>query len=225
MGGLRHRVDGVLFDLDDTLAASGPMWEAAWQEYCARAGRAWSHEDAMACMGTGNWQRDIAARCGTEAAEAEQWCTDYMITAIGDGRVGLLDGALELLSAAADRAPAGLASAAPRPFVAAAVDALGLGPYLRAIVYADEAAAGKPSPAIYLLAAERLGADPARCVAVEDSAGGILSAHAARMRVLAIPNPGYPPSTQVLALAHGQASTPVAAVKVLIGLIEPVPGC
>jgi beta-phosphoglucomutase-like phosphatase (HAD superfamily) len=55
-----------------------------------------------------------------------------------------------------------------------------------AVVSGEEVADGKPDPAVYLLAAERLGADPAACVAVEDAPHGIAAARAAGMRVVAV---------------------------------------
>ena len=61
---------------------------------------------------------------------------------------------------------------------------------------------GKPAPDVYLEAARRLGVEPARCAAVEDSASGIRSAHAAGMRVIAYPNRHYPPAGDVLALTE-----------------------
>jgi beta-phosphoglucomutase-like phosphatase (HAD superfamily) len=57
-----------------------------------------------------------------------------------------------------------------------------------AVVSGEEVADGKPDPGIYLLAAERLGADPAACVAVEDTPHGIAAARVAGMRVVAVPN-------------------------------------
>ena len=54
---------------------------------------------------------------------------------------------------------------------------------------------------MYLEAARRLGVDATRCAAIEDSANGIRAAHAARMRVVAIPNRRYPPDEEALALA------------------------
>jgi beta-phosphoglucomutase-like phosphatase (HAD superfamily) len=54
---------------------------------------------------------------------------------------------------------------------------------------------------VYLEAARRLDVPPERCAAIEDSANGIRSAHAAGMRVLAIPNRRYPPPADALALA------------------------
>jgi beta-phosphoglucomutase-like phosphatase (HAD superfamily) len=68
-------------------------------------------------------------------------------------------------------------------------------------VSSEEVEHGKPAPDVYLEAARRLGVDPTGCAAVEDSANGIRSARAAGMRVIAIPNPHYPPSDDALALA------------------------
>jgi beta-phosphoglucomutase-like phosphatase (HAD superfamily) len=60
---------------------------------------------------------------------------------------------------------------------------------------------GKPAPDVYVETARRLGVDPARCAAIEDSENGIRSAKAAALRVLAIPNPRYPPDDEALAAA------------------------
>jgi beta-phosphoglucomutase-like phosphatase (HAD superfamily) len=68
-------------------------------------------------------------------------------------------------------------------------------------VSSQEVARGKPAPDVYLEAARRLGVDPARCVAVEDSHNGIRSAKAAGMRVVAVPNPHFPPDDEALAQA------------------------
>ena len=48
-------------------------------------------------------------------------------------------------------------------------------------------------------AARRLGVEPARCAAIEDSHSGIRSANAAGLRVIAIPNPSFPPEAEALA--------------------------
>ena len=62
-------------------------------------------------------------------------------------------------------------------------------------------ARGKPAPEVYVEAARRIGVVAQRCAAVEDSHGGIRSAKAAGMRVIAIPNPSYPPDEESLAQA------------------------
>jgi beta-phosphoglucomutase-like phosphatase (HAD superfamily) len=68
-------------------------------------------------------------------------------------------------------------------------------------VSSEEVARGKPAPDVYLEAARRLGADPARAAAIEDSHNGIRSAKAAGMRVVAVPNPHFPPDDDALAEA------------------------
>ena len=65
----------------------------------------------------------------------------------------------------------------------------------------EEVARGKPAPDVYLEAARRLRVSPESCAAIEDSENGIRSAKAAGMRVLAIPNPQYPPEDEALTLA------------------------
>ena len=68
-------------------------------------------------------------------------------------------------------------------------------------VSSEEVGRGKPSPDVYLEAVRRLGVEPARAAAVEDSHNGILSAKAAGLRVVAIPNPAFPPRAEALAAA------------------------
>jgi beta-phosphoglucomutase-like phosphatase (HAD superfamily) len=68
-------------------------------------------------------------------------------------------------------------------------------------VSSEEAARGKPAPDVYLEAARRLGAAPGACAAIEDSRSGLLSARAAGMRVVAIPNRLFPPDEDTLAAA------------------------
>ena len=62
-------------------------------------------------------------------------------------------------------------------------------------------ARGKPAPDVYLEAARRLGVEPGRAAAIEDSRNGIRSARAAGMRVVAVPNAHFPPDEGSLALA------------------------
>ena len=70
------------------------------------------------------------------------------------------------------------------------------------IVAADEVGAGKPAPDVYLAAAERLGAEPASCVCLEDSGNGILAGVRAGMQVIAVPDPRFPPRPEALERAH-----------------------
>jgi len=63
-----------------------------------------------------------------------------------------------------------------------------LGERFHAIVAQGDYARGKPHPDPYLTAAERLGVDPAACLALEDSHNGVRAAHAAGMMTIMVPD-------------------------------------
>src|SRR4029079_5618762 len=94
-----------------------------------------------------------------------------------------------------------LASSSNRELIDTVLRRLGVTELFEATVSSEEVAQGKAAPDVYLEAARRLGVEPRRCVAVEDSASGIRSAHAAGMRVRAYPKRHYPPARSAQALA------------------------
>jgi HAD superfamily hydrolase (TIGR01509 family) len=112
-----------------------------------------------------------------------------------------MPGAVAAVRRLASRWPLGLASSSPRALIDVVLDRTGLAASFEATVSTEEVARGKPAPDGYLLAARRLGVDPAACAAVEDSSNGLRSADAAGMRVIAVPHPRYPPAPDALALA------------------------
>jgi HAD superfamily hydrolase (TIGR01509 family) len=113
----------------------------------------------------------------------------------------LFDGAVEAVERLAGRWPLGLASSSNRELIDLVLELSGLERFFRATVSSEEVPRGKPAPDVYVETARRLGVDPARCAAIEDSENGIRSAKAAALRVLAIPNPRYPPDDEALAAA------------------------
>ena len=74
--------------------------------------------------------------------------------------------------------------------------------YFRCIAGGNEVTHGKPDPALYLLAAARLGVAPEDCIAFEDSENGARAAQAAGVRVVIVPDL-KPPPEDVAARAHG----------------------
>jgi HAD superfamily hydrolase (TIGR01509 family) len=116
-------------------------------------------------------------------------------------RLPLLPGAINAVKQLAARWPLGVASSSNRELIDLVLELSGLDRDFRVTVSSEEVASGKPAPDVYLEAARRLGFDPERCAAIEDSENGILSAKAAGMRVLAIPNPHFPPADEALAAA------------------------
>jgi HAD superfamily hydrolase (TIGR01509 family) len=116
-------------------------------------------------------------------------------------RLPLVPGALDAVRRIGARWPLGIASSSNRPLIKLFIELTGTRELFRATVSSEEVERGKPAPDVYLEAARRLGVDPAKCVAIEDSENGIRSASAAGLRVVAIPNRVFPPSEETLSLA------------------------
>jgi HAD superfamily hydrolase (TIGR01509 family) len=116
-------------------------------------------------------------------------------------RLPLLPGAAAAVERLARRWPLALASSSNRELIDLALELGDLGRFFRATVSSEEVRRGKPAPDVYLEAARRLGVSPSDAAAIEDSRNGILSARAAGMRVVAIPNDDFPPDEEALAQA------------------------
>src|SRR4029079_11989897 len=129
----------------------------------------------------------------------------------------LVDGAVAAVKRLAAGYPLGLASSSNRPLIDVVLDVAGVASLFAATVSSEEVARGKPAPDVYLEAARRLGVDPTRCAAVEDSHGGIRSASAAGIRVIALPTPTYPPDEESLAQADVVIRTLDELTPALVG--------
>lgn len=100
-----------------------------------------------------------------------------------------MPGVLDALRTVRDRGlVCGIASSSSEILIRAVVERLGIGEYIQMICSADNEAEGKPHPAVYLTAARRLGVSPEQCVAFEDSPNGVLSAKAAGMLCIVVPD-------------------------------------
>jgi HAD superfamily hydrolase (TIGR01509 family) len=133
-------------------------------------------------------------------------------------RVPLLPGAEEAVRATAERWPVALASSANRPLIDLVLELTDLAPLFRVTVSSEEVPRGKPAPDVYLEATRRLGLEPKRCAAVEDSANGIRAADAAGMHVVAIPRPDFRPADDALR----RADTVLDSLTELVPALERV---
>jgi HAD superfamily hydrolase (TIGR01509 family) len=104
-----------------------------------------------------------------------------------------IEGAVSAVQRVAERHRTALASSAHPEIIAATLAACGLDGTFDVVVSSDDVGRGKPYPDVFLEAARRLGAAPARCVVVEDSLNGILAARAAGMVAVLVPNASMPP--------------------------------
>lgn len=99
-----------------------------------------------------------------------------------------MDGALELLESLRGRFRTALASSSYRDAIDGVLAGLRIAHYFEAIVSGLDVAKVKPAPDIFLLAAGRLQVDPTECLVFEDAEKGVLAAHRAGMRCIAVPN-------------------------------------
>ena len=181
----------VLWDMDGTLLDSADYHWLAWRETLATDGFDLAHEQFIATFGQRNdtilrgWLgadlpvSEIDRIGGSKEALYRQF--------VRERGVQLLPGVdhwLARLQAAGWHQA--VASAAPRLNVEAILEALAIAPYFAAITSAEDVQRGKPDPQVFLLAAERLGVPPARCVVVEDAPAGVEGAHRGGMRAIGV---------------------------------------
>jgi HAD superfamily hydrolase (TIGR01509 family) len=197
-------IEAVVFDLDGVLLDSEQLWDAAREQLARERGGRW-HDSAqrdMMGMSSREWSRYMHDMIGL--AEPPEEINREVVQRLADlygRRLPVIPGAREAVERLAARWPLGVASSSNRELIDLVLELLGVQHLFKATVSSEEVARGKPAPDVYLEAARRLGADPARAAAVEDSQNGILAAQAAGMRVIAIPNRHFPPDEQALAEA------------------------
>jgi HAD superfamily hydrolase (TIGR01509 family) len=197
-------IDAVVFDLDGLIVDSEHVWDEVRQQLAAERGGRWHDQASRDMMGMSSpeWSRYMHDVIGLEEPPVEINAEVVRrLEAVYRERLPLIPGAVEAVERLAARWPLGLASSSNRRVIDLVLETSGLTGSFRATVSSEEVAQGKPAPDVYLEAARRLGVEPARCAAVEDSENGILSAKAAGMRTIAIPNPRYPPAEYALAAA------------------------
>jgi HAD superfamily hydrolase (TIGR01509 family) len=183
----------LLFDMDGLLVDTEGTWFAVETEMMARLGAPWGNEHQAALVGgplekSVQYMLDHAGRPDVAPAELALALLEGMVRHLRAGPVRWQPGAEGQLAQAADAGvPCALVSSSLRPVVDAVLAAIGT-EHFAVTVSGDDVAQTKPSPDPYLLAAELLGVDPVRCVALEDSETGASSALAAGCLTFVVPS-------------------------------------
>jgi HAD superfamily hydrolase (TIGR01509 family) len=196
--------DAVIFDLDGVLLDSEQRWNEVKRALVEDAGGRWSDEAPVAMMGMSSPEWAAYLRDELEVpmdVDAISRAVVGRMEASYAEALPLLPGAEQAVRALAGRWPLGLASSSNREIIDHFLELSGFGDAFRVTVSSEEVPRGKPAPDVYLETARRLGVAPERCVGIEDSSNGLRSAAAARLTVIAVPNPHYPPAEDALALA------------------------
>ncbi|TYL55939.1 HAD family phosphatase [Nocardioides sp. BGMRC 2183] len=177
--------------MDGTLVDTEPYWMASEVAIAAAHGGSWTHEDAMALVGSDLLVggRVIKQKLGLSQTPEQvvEMLLDGVVARVTES-VPWCPGARELLAELrAHDVPCALVTMSYQRFVDPILAALPAGTFAT-VVTGDQVSQGKPHPEAYLTAAERLGVRPEECVAFEDSPTGAASALASGARTIAVPN-------------------------------------
>lgn len=194
----------VVFDMDGTLTDTEAVWDEVRRALAIADGKPWPENGTQAMMGmsTQQWSAYLSEVVGLhgDAEEAAARTIAGLVERYRAGGMPVLPGAVAAVRRMATRWRLGLASSSPRVLIDAGIAQLQIGDAIEVSLSTEELnGAGKPAPDVYLEVCRRLGADPHRSVAIEDSASGIGAARAASMIVIAVPPHFHPPSSEVLA--------------------------
>lgn len=198
----------AIFDMDGTLVDSEEYWRIAEREVFGSVGIEVTDEGAAETAPmtprqvTEHWYR-VRPWTGPSLEHMEA----AVVARVAEqfrGHCRMLPGVNDVLECCERQGwRVALASNSPRMICEIVLQELGIAPRFQAVVSADDVVQGKPDPAIYLLAAERLGVRPRDCLAFEDTLTGVRAARAAGMCVVGIPSTGqsFPPTAPHLQLS------------------------
>jgi HAD superfamily hydrolase (TIGR01509 family) len=171
--------DAVLFDCDGVLVDSEPITNGVLREMLNEAGWALSAAECMAIF-IGKAVRDERARIERETGRplTEDWMRAFYARRDQRLRAELkaMDGALDAVAAVHRHVNGRIAcaSGADKAKVVMQIDMVGMQPYFGERIFSGhDMPRSKPAPDVYLAAAAHLGADPRRCLVIEDTPTGV----------------------------------------------------
>ncbi|HUX54585.1 MAG TPA: HAD family phosphatase [Williamwhitmania sp.] len=177
----------VIFDMDGVIVDSEPLHKEVERQMFTEFGMAISPEQQHRFTGTSNagmWAQlkaefKLPKELGYYVAIKEE---RYLKALAANGSVSLVPGAEELLKSLFNYGvPIALASSSSLTNIHLVLRKFNIGRYFKALASGEEVALAKPNPAVFILAAQRLGIAPQNCVVIEDSTNGVLAAKAAGM--------------------------------------------
>jgi HAD superfamily hydrolase (TIGR01509 family) len=182
----------AIFDMDGLLLDSERVIMRIWMESAQEQGLDLPRADFLQVVGYGTAESHARLSTLLGGPGSFQLVLDRArakLAALAGMAFPLKPGALALLRQLRARGvPCAVASSTRVREVRRRLAQVGVLELLQASAGGDEVARSKPDPAVYLLAAERLGVAPQRCLAFEDSEHGAAAAHAAGLAVVMVPD-------------------------------------
>src|SRR3989344_49761 len=182
----------VIFDMDGVISETQSLHAKAEQVALKTVGINLSPEEIserFSGIYDKTWFAQLFTEEGVEAdvekAIAEKW--HVMEQQIDEHGVRAVPGVLDLITPLhASKYRLGVGSASPRHFISHVMQKLALESFMASVHSAEEVARGKPEPDLFLLIANELGADPVRCVVIEDGRSGMIAARKASMKCIGL---------------------------------------
>jgi len=186
-------IKAVIFDFDGIIIESEPLWIEAEIKVFKTIGITLTPELCRQTMGLNTqdsiqYWYNINHWTGKSKFQIYKEIMEAMQILILE-QVDLKEGFLDVLQFFVDKKmPMAVASSSPLKLITTALKKFHLFEYFNIINSGENEETGKPHPALYLGAARKLGLDPVNCLAFEDSFNGAISAKAARMKLIAVPD-------------------------------------
>lgn len=181
----------VIFDMDGVIVDSARYHYLTWCRMLERRGREYSYQEFKTNFGrrTDMQVRRILGEITDDEVKAFVGQKDRLFREIVGQNATAFPGVVNLIkSLKKDGRKIAVGSSSPAETVHLILDNLGIREDFDTLVCGSEVTEGKPSPQIFLLAAERLGIAPNRCAVIEDSVVGITAAKNGQMYAVAVTN-------------------------------------
>jgi HAD superfamily hydrolase (TIGR01509 family) len=214
--------EAVIFDMDGLMIDSERVSLACWSQAAGEQALPFSDDFWLGMVGLGDRdceQRLLQHISADEVAALFARCHDLYEERTQQGlplRPGIVE-ILQLLQA--HDIPRAVATSTRQPRASRKLAATGLLAYFDHVVTSSDVAHPKPAPDIYLLAAQKLGKDPSRCLALEDSPAGIRAAVSAGMTAIQVPDLVHPDEA-LRALGHRIVNSLRDAHALLVPLLK-----
>ncbi|MDB4196027.1 hexitol phosphatase HxpB [Flavobacteriales bacterium] len=183
----------IIFDMDGVIIDSEPLWKKAIIQIMNNYGYNFDIEMCNRTKGmrvdevTLFWKEELNAPFDSKIV-AEEIVEEVIRLISLDGKK--MDGLEDLLKRAkSENIRIALASSSSLTIIETVLTRLNISSYFEVVQSAEKEQYGKPHPAVFITAANNLGVSPNNCIVIEDSLNGVIAGKAAKMKVVAIPEP------------------------------------
>jgi beta-phosphoglucomutase family hydrolase len=184
------RLKAVIWDMDGVIANTAPYHFRAWREVFRKNGVNFTEDDFKRHFGQRN-DTIIRSTLGESISQgkldniADEKEEHYRRLVAPN--IKSLPGVIELIKLLNNNGvKIAIASSAPIENIRLIARGLDIENYFQAIVWGREVTEGKPSPQVFLMAAQKLGVEPANCIVIEDAIAGVAGAKRTEMKCLAV---------------------------------------